>query len=38
MATAIADVLLIKPKVFGDSRGYFQETFQAQRYRDAGIT
>jgi len=38
VATAIPDVLLIKPKVFGDSRGYFQETFQAQRYRDAGIT
>ncbi|MGD9660817.1 MAG: dTDP-4-dehydrorhamnose 3,5-epimerase [Porticoccaceae bacterium] len=36
-ATAIPDVLLIKPKVFGDSRGYFQETFQAQRYQDAGI-
>lgn len=35
--TAIPDVLLIKPKVFGDSRGYFQETFQAERYAEAGI-
>lgn len=35
--TAIPEVLLIKPKVFGDSRGYFQETYYAQRYRDKGI-
>ncbi|MFA5630950.1 MAG: dTDP-4-dehydrorhamnose 3,5-epimerase [Porticoccaceae bacterium] len=37
IATAIPDVLLIKPKVFGDQRGYFTETFQAKRYFDAGI-
>ena len=35
--TNIADVKLIKPRVFGDDRGLFQETFQAQRYREAGI-
>lgn len=36
--TAIPDVLLVKPAVFGDARGFFKETFQQQRYRDAGIT
>lgn len=36
--TEIPGVLIIEPKVFGDARGYFKETFSAQRYRDAGIT
>ncbi|SEU19027.1 dTDP-4-dehydrorhamnose 3,5-epimerase [Stigmatella erecta] len=35
--TAIPGVLLIEPKVFGDARGFFLETFHAQRYADAGI-
>lgn len=35
--TKIPDVLLIEPKVFGDSRGFFLETFHATRYADAGI-
>lgn len=35
--TAIPDVLLVEPKVFGDHRGFFVETFSAQRYADAGI-
>lgn len=34
---SIADVLLIKPKVYGDQRGWFAETWQQQRYQDAGI-
>lgn len=34
---AIPDVLLITPKVFGDARGFFMETFSTQRYRDAGL-
>ncbi len=37
-ATTIKDVLLIEPKVFGDERGFFLETFQAQRYIEAGMT
>ena len=37
ITTEIPDVLLIKPKVFGDQRGYFTETFQAKRYLEAGI-
>ncbi|MEH6604182.1 MAG: dTDP-4-dehydrorhamnose 3,5-epimerase [Pseudomonadales bacterium] len=35
--TAIPDLLLIKPKVFGDSRGYFQETYEVERYAQHGI-
>ncbi|KMT64643.1 dTDP-4-dehydrorhamnose 3,5-epimerase [Catenovulum maritimum] len=37
--TAIKDVLIIEPKVFGDQRGFFLETFQAKRYQElCGIT
>ncbi len=35
--TNLPGVLLITPKVFGDSRGFFLETFQAARYKEAGI-
>ena len=35
--TPIEGVLLIKPKVWGDARGYFVETWQQQRYDAAGI-
>ena len=35
--TAIADVLIIEPKVFGDTRGFFLENFHAARYAEAGI-
>lgn len=36
--TALAGVKIIEPKVFGDARGFFMETFSAQRYRvEAGI-
>jgi dTDP-4-dehydrorhamnose 3,5-epimerase len=33
----IPEVKLVIPDVFGDSRGFFQETFQAEKYRAAGI-
>ena len=33
----IADVLLIEPRIFGDERGYFLETWSSQRYADAGL-
>lgn len=36
-ATPIAGVLLIKPKVRRDARGYFVETWQEERYARAGI-
>ena len=36
--TALPGVRIIEPRVFGDARGFFLETFQAERYRDeAGI-
>ncbi len=35
--THLDGVLLIAPKVFGDARGFFLETFQARRYAEAGI-
>ena len=35
--TAIPDVLLIKPTVFGDERGFFMETYRASEFAAAGI-
>lgn len=36
--TKLAGVVIIEPKVFGDERGFFLETFQSERYRElAGI-
>ncbi|MDQ6960046.1 MAG: dTDP-4-dehydrorhamnose 3,5-epimerase, partial [Mariprofundaceae bacterium] len=35
--TALSGVLIIEPKVFGDARGFFLETFHKQRYTEAGI-
>ena len=35
--TRIADVVLIEPRVFGDSRGFFMETWQAEKFAAAGI-
>ncbi|RYZ13313.1 MAG: dTDP-4-dehydrorhamnose 3,5-epimerase [Comamonadaceae bacterium] len=34
-ATAIADVLVIEPKVFGDARGFFCESFNQKSFDDA---
>ncbi len=36
--TALPGVLIIEPKVFGDHRGFFLETYNEQRYREAGVT
>jgi len=37
-ATELPGVTLIEPQVYGDARGFFVETFQADRYRElAGI-
>jgi dTDP-4-dehydrorhamnose 3,5-epimerase len=37
--TAIADVLLLEPKVFGDERGFFFESFNEKVFREAtGVT
>lgn len=32
--TDILDVKIIEPKVFGDDRGFFMESFSAKRYKD----
>lgn len=32
--TAIPDVLVIEPKVFGDDRGFFYESFNARRFKE----
>lgn len=36
-ALRVPDVLLIEPARFGDARGYFMETFSAERYAEAGV-
>lgn len=33
--TAIADVLIIEPKVFGDARGFFMESFNGKAFDEA---
>ena len=35
--TTLPEVLLIEPKVFGDHRGFFLETWNSDRYLDAGF-
>ena len=35
--TILPGVLIIKPDVFGDARGFFIETFRTTRYEEAGI-
>jgi dTDP-4-dehydrorhamnose 3,5-epimerase len=35
VATAIPDVLIIEPRVFGDTRGFFFESFNEQAFRAA---
>lgn len=37
-STAIHDVILIEPKVFSDERGFFLESYQKQRFAEAGIS
>lgn len=36
--TGIDGVLLITPKRFADSRGFFCETYNAERFREAGVS
>ncbi|HDR04932.1 MAG TPA: dTDP-4-dehydrorhamnose 3,5-epimerase [Candidatus Marinimicrobia bacterium] len=36
-STQIPEVILIKPKVFGDERGYFLESYHAKDFAAAGI-
>lgn len=35
--TSIPDVLVIEPRVFGDERGFFMETWNAESFRGLGL-
>lgn len=35
IATAIPDVLIIEPKVYGDQRGFFMESFNARKFAES---
>ena len=35
--TTLADVVLIEPKVFGDERGFFMESWNGKAFEDAGL-
>lgn len=35
--TSIPDVILVEPRIFGDARGFFMETYQAKVFAEAGI-
>ena len=35
--TDLPGVLIVEPSVFGDERGFFMESFNERRYREAGI-
>lgn len=37
MPTAIPDLLIVEPAVFGDDRGFFMESWNAARFADAGL-
>jgi dTDP-4-dehydrorhamnose 3,5-epimerase len=36
--TKIPDVILIEPKIFGDERGFFLETYRENKFVEAGIS
>ncbi len=39
IATAIPEVMVIEPRVFGDARGFFYESFNAEAFaRETGVT
>ena len=33
----IPDIVIVEPQVFEDQRGFFMETYQAQKFAEAGI-
>ena len=36
--TKIPDLYIVEPKVFGDARGYFMESYNKQHFDEAGLT
>lgn len=37
LETGIQDLIIIEPRVFGDQRGYFMETYNEREFADAGL-
>ena len=37
VGTSLPGVLILEPKVFGDERGFFMETWNGKRYEEAGL-
>jgi dTDP-4-dehydrorhamnose 3,5-epimerase len=37
LKTSIEGLVVVEPQVFGDSRGYFMETYNAQAFAEAGL-
>ena len=37
LSTSLPEVLLIKPRVFGDDRGYFFESWHERKFSEAGV-
>jgi len=35
--TSIAEIIILEPKVFGDERGFFMETYQARQFMELGL-
>ncbi len=38
LRTSIPEVLIFEPKVFGDERGFFMETYQARQFAELGVS
>jgi dTDP-4-dehydrorhamnose 3,5-epimerase len=38
IATALPEVLILEPRLLGDQRGFFMETYQLPRYAEHGIS
>ena len=38
LETPIRDLIVFEPKVWGDDRGYFYESFNANTFKEAGVT
>jgi dTDP-4-dehydrorhamnose 3,5-epimerase len=37
LQTDLPDVVIVEPQVFEDQRGFFMETYQAQKFAEAGV-
>ncbi|MBQ8056018.1 MAG: dTDP-4-dehydrorhamnose 3,5-epimerase family protein, partial [Paludibacteraceae bacterium] len=35
--TGIKDLVIVKPQIFEDARGFFFETYNEKRYKEMGI-